>query len=161
MLIGTLLGGCIGIAIEIVRSRNERRQRLMDDRRRASVRLLALAGRLTYEARALALRLPNLPGDDPDSPIDLADLPEGPARATSERFVRLFDELREVYEEVRLLSDDGVGRAAGHLFISLSNLGRAARSPGAGRADNVAQVEKVASRARRQLRELLRGDLRG
>jgi hypothetical protein len=126
------------------------------------VRLLALSGRITYEGRALALRLPPVPieGSGSDGPVDLAALPEGPARETSDRFIRLFDEFREVYEEVRLLSDDGVGHAVGGLFISLSALGRAARSPGAARAERVAEAEKAASRARRELRELLRTDVR-
>lgn len=171
VLLGTVLGGCIGIAIEIVRSRNERRQRLIDERRRVYARLLAVAGRLTYEVRMLALRLPDLPGardvpvpaalpaGEADRGMDLAEVPEGPARDTANRYVRLFDEFREVYEEVRLLSDDRVGHAASTVFSALSNLGRAARSSRATRPESMRVAEQAMAKARRALREVMRADL--
>jgi hypothetical protein len=176
VLLGTVLGGCIGIAVEVVRSRNERRQRLLDERRRVYARLLAVAGRLTYEVRMLARRLPEpsepfsaseiplsglLPTGEVDrSSMDLAELPEGPVRDTANRYLRLFDDFREVYEEVRLLSDDQVGEAASRVFSALSNLGRAARSSMATREESMGQALRTMSKARTQLREVMRADLR-
>ena len=170
VLLGTVLGGCIGIAIEVVRSRNENRQHLLDERRRAYARLMAITGRLTYEVHMLAIRLPDHPAaDSPDElppgdsgrALDLADVPEGPARETANRYIRLFDEFREVYEEIRLLSDDTVVSAASGVFTALTNLGRAARSSKARRMETLKGAEQAMSRARRALRDVMRTDLRG
>lgn len=158
-LIGVLLGGAIGVGIEIVRARHDERIKLADARRQACARLMALSARLDYEALMLTRRVSDLKAAGRTVPIDLATLEPGPARETFDRFDRLSDDFTFAYEEVRLLATKDVVAAAGALAGRIAVLAREAR---AGIAADEPEFNKrldEVHEARVQLRELIRMEL--
>jgi hypothetical protein len=158
-LLGVLLGGAIGVAIELVRAKQDEKNRLTDARRQAYAHLIALSARLDYEALMLTRRVADLKASGRTVPIDLATLEPGPARETFDRFDRLLDDFTFAHEEVRLLGRKHVVAAAGGLATRIASLASEAR---AGIAEDdpafKGSLEEV-HRARLEVRELVRDEL--
>lgn len=159
-LIGVVLGGAISGGVEVYRSRNSRRDRLADIRREAYARLLALSARAGFEATMLARRTHDeFGGRNEAPPIDPARWPEGPAPESARKFAEMSDELTLTYEQIRLVSSDGVARRAKYLMQAIGEIGVAARSGRGESADDFTKALRCLREARTQLRLAMRHDL--